>query len=344
MRRLVTRYAIVLGVTLLGASSLLSCGGGGGDGGGSGGEQATTFTGNLAEEAALLGPEGSPSTRSRFALLSLLVATAHAQEAVVEVCVEGTDFCTFVDENGFFTLAADVGGDVTLVFSAPDFTARVALTGVPRGATVRLRNIRCSTVTGTCEPEDVEIEGGAVVRGPIRCQRGPILIVQNGNFEVVGDGQDCIRTEGQCDLTIEAKSVLLRGCERCVRSEGGSQVVIAASGGNIECNADEDGVRSQGNSTVNLAAAGNGDVVILAGDHGIRAEGKSVVELEATGRCVIGGDEAALRVEGAAEVDTAACSQLDLRGGGVERDDDEDDDEDEDGDDGEAGRHHKGPG
>ena len=35
-----------------------------------------------------------------------------------------------------------------------DFVARVTLTGVPRGATVRLRNVRCSTVTGTCEPED----------------------------------------------------------------------------------------------------------------------------------------------------------------------------------------------
>lgn len=129
---------LTVSAVLLGA-----CGGGGGGGSGPGGSPGalTTFNGSLslpaAEAAATAG--------------TIDVA------AGVEVCVAGTDFCTNVDDKGTFTLAANVGGDVVLVFRGRDFTARLALNDVPRGATVDIDNIECSTTTGRCQAENVVI-------------------------------------------------------------------------------------------------------------------------------------------------------------------------------------------
>jgi hypothetical protein len=77
--------------------------------------------------------------------------------SAVQVCVAETDFCTDVDATGAFTLAADVGGDVVLVFDGPSFTARLVLTDVPRGATVRIDDIVCSLGSGECHAADVDI-------------------------------------------------------------------------------------------------------------------------------------------------------------------------------------------
>lgn len=126
---------------LAGAINLAACGGGGGGGSGppAGSQMRTTFIGNVVAATAAA-DEG-----------------AIAGLSAVQVCVLGTSFCTEVDETGAFTLAADVGGDVVLIFSGPDFTARLALNDVPAGATVRIENIECSTRTGQCVAEDVEI-------------------------------------------------------------------------------------------------------------------------------------------------------------------------------------------
>jgi hypothetical protein len=199
--------------------SFAACGGGGGGGDDGGSSTArTTFTGNLTEAAAV----------------------TPAQIVDVEVCVENTTFCTFVDANGFFTLAADVGGVVVLVFTGPDFVARVTLTDVPLGATVRLTNIRCSTITGTCEPEDIEIEGSET-RGPIRCQQGPLEIVHVGELVIDGHGEDCIRTEGQCEVTIDADRIVLLNCETCVRTAGGSDVTLITGPGGFQRRRDQGG-------------------------------------------------------------------------------------------------------
>jgi hypothetical protein len=129
-------------VVALWVAALCACGGGGGGSSRSNEPSAqTTFTGNLSQRTAERGATGE----------------AIPIVAGVEVCVAGTGFCTDVDADGTFTLAADVGGDVVLVFSGPDFTARLSLHDVPHGATVSIQNIECSTTTGRCQAENVVI-------------------------------------------------------------------------------------------------------------------------------------------------------------------------------------------
>lgn len=122
---------------------LAACGGGGGGGGPSSLRPtgATRFTGNVRQPLGIVATDDA----------------AIVAASPVQVCVAGTNFCTEVDETGAFTLAANVGGDVVLVFDGPDFTARLSLQDVPFGATVRLVDIECSTTTGQCQAEDVEI-------------------------------------------------------------------------------------------------------------------------------------------------------------------------------------------
>jgi len=145
LRRCGALVATVCGLTVLTACG--GGGGGGGDGGGGSGpsaapsSRATTFTGNLRSASAVQATGDS-------------VAIALGP---VQVCVAGTSFCAEVDDSGAFTLAADIGGDVVLLFDGPNFTARLPLNDVPRGATVRIVNIECSTVTGRCQAENVEI-------------------------------------------------------------------------------------------------------------------------------------------------------------------------------------------
>jgi hypothetical protein len=141
MKRTISGTVFRLALLVAGAIALGACGGGGGGGGGGNApppaSQRTTFVGNLL----------APSE------------TAIAGSSAVQVCVLGTSFCTEVDETGAFTLAADIGGDVVLVFDGPGFTARLPVNDVPAGATVRIENIECSTLTGQCHAENVEIVG-----------------------------------------------------------------------------------------------------------------------------------------------------------------------------------------
>jgi hypothetical protein len=95
----------------------------------------------------------APTTTVRDAQAGAALGAASA----VQVCVAETDFCTEVDATGAFTLAADVGGDVVLVFDGPSFTAQLVVTDVPRGATVRIADIVCNIGSGECHAADVDI-------------------------------------------------------------------------------------------------------------------------------------------------------------------------------------------
>jgi hypothetical protein len=314
-----------LSLVALASISLAACGGGGGGGGGGGSTASqTTFTGNLAATTALQEPSRDPTgLRTLVASLAKLAAAAHAQAADVQVCVEGTSFCTVVADDGTFTLAADVGGTVTLVFTAPDFTARVTLTGIPLGATVRLRNLHCSTVTGTCAPDDFEIEGGAETRNAIDCEQGPMHVVQAGELVIQGDGDDCIHTAGQCEVTIEADHLVLRGCASCVDAAGGSAVTLTVGTGGFECHAQADGINAVGNSSVHVNVAGAGDIDVEAGQVGLLSSGTASIAI-AGDQCHVDGAMNAVRTNGNASIDTTGCTTVDLVGGTSHDDGDDD--------------------
>jgi hypothetical protein len=97
------------------------------------------------------------------ALQSLQVASAsraHAnpQDPGVEVCVDGTVFCSVTDSNGTFVLVARTHRNVVLLFAAGDFNARLRLTDILPGSVVTLHDIECSTDTARCTPRQMDVE------------------------------------------------------------------------------------------------------------------------------------------------------------------------------------------
>jgi hypothetical protein len=101
---------------------------------------------------------GNPPV-ARDAGTTRFVGTTSASLAGTTVCVEGTPFCTNVRADGTFTLDANVGGDLVLVFQGSDFIARLNLADLPAGATVRIDEIVCNPATGRCSAGDVVIVG-----------------------------------------------------------------------------------------------------------------------------------------------------------------------------------------
>lgn len=83
---------------------------------------------------------------------------ANAQETGVQVCLDETTLCASTDDSGEFVLVAPVSGNISLIFSGADFTARLGLTGVPMGSVITIRNIECSTSSGRCTPQQLDIE------------------------------------------------------------------------------------------------------------------------------------------------------------------------------------------
>ena len=124
---------IALGIALMSASVLAACGGGHHStaaGGGTGITVETTFQGNLIDAGGPL--------------------------AGVPVCIQGTNplVCATTDQNGNFTVAADVLGQIILSFGN-DGILSLCLSGVPEGSTITLSDVSCTVADGLCAPTSV---------------------------------------------------------------------------------------------------------------------------------------------------------------------------------------------
>ena len=136
------------GWALIAAGSLTACGGGGT--GEPSARTMTTIQGNLVENTAFLDPRDPGPIQ--------LVSATFAEQGSIEVCVDGTTFCTETDATGFFILIAPVSGDVVLAFAMVDSLVRLELAGIPTGAVVTVSNVRCSTRSGRCATDQVQVE------------------------------------------------------------------------------------------------------------------------------------------------------------------------------------------
>jgi len=123
--------------------------------------------------------------------------------------------------------------------------------------------------------------------------------------ELIVDGLnsgECIRTVGNCDLIINSTYVSLTNCERCIDARGTSHITIM---GEVICDAFGDGIRARGNSIVSIDA-GVANIDICGGVNGIRADGNPTVNL-AGNDCTIIGGENPIRINGNADVNTEGC-------------------------------------
>jgi hypothetical protein len=224
----------------------------------------------------------------------------------VQLLVDGETVDTDItDEEGNFTLSltASTTTNITLVFITGEFIVSIEITVSP-GAIIN--------IVVTLNPDEVIVDEMEVEEGTIRCETGIVDITELGADIVVDGGgvSDCIRIEGNCILNIESGGITLTNCQRCIDAGGTAELNITS--GDITCEAEQDGIRSRGDSVVTLAA--DADISIIGGENGIRAEGNSVTSLSAGGNVDISGDENGIRAEGTSTVDVSAFGECTIFG------------------------------
>jgi len=284
---------------------LLGCDSGGGGGGGQNGQ--TTVINGVVSNVIAMNRTRSESIKFAEIMKRLkIVQDAKAQGGIpVFATVNGVLLdTTITDPDGSFRLSfpLESAENITLDFDINGTIVSISIT-VEAGTVLNI----VVTINLNAPPgEEVEI---VETEGPIRCQTGTVEIIKNPGQDIVidGGGEDCIRTEGNCNLIVDPENIILTNCERCIDARGTSQVTLLTTDGNIFCDASGDGIRSVGNASVSLDASA--DIDITSVENGAKAEGNSVITFTA-GACIFNSGEDAFDESGNATIDTSQCGEV----------------------------------
>ena len=286
-------------LTLILSLGLLSCDGGGDEGGGGQpGGQTTTIRGNVESIAAMAPQHNKPSMLARIKDFFTLSNVANAQDnqIVVTFIVNGqvVDIVT-VEPDGDFEGVVPIsfsGNNVTLVFESDGDEESVVIFVPPVNAVVIV--VLINFQTSDAEVVDVQYEG------PLRCENATIsLVAEEGeDIEFHGNGDACVLTAGNCDLTLDAENVLFHDCNRCFDTRGNSVLNVFADG-DIICDGTSDCSISRGTSSALLSAGNeiNLNCLDARGTSGVILDGFS---------CIIG----EIVTVGDALVDTSGCDNI----------------------------------
>lgn len=238
-----------------------------------------------------------------------LIQEAKAQGGIlVTAIVDGVTVATDVtDAQGNFTLNLELDSASNVIIQFDINGSEVFIEIVAEEGSVL--NIIVSIDLNAPPGDEIEIVDMEDVMSPIRCETGNSDIVKEFNETVVIDGQGeaCIRTEGNCTIFIEAEDITLTNCEQCVDARGTSEVMLYSPFGSIYCEANEDGIKTVGNAEVFLDA--NDTVEIIAGENGLKADGNSGITLGAD-TCIIDSVESSIDTNGNALIDTSSCGEV----------------------------------
>jgi hypothetical protein len=276
----------------------VSCdGGGGGDGGGQPSGQTTTIRGNVESVVAMAPQNNKASMLAKIKDFFTLSKTANAQDnqIVITFIVNGVeeDEVT-VEPDGDFVGVVPIsfsGNNVTLVFESDGDEVSVVIFVPPVDAVIIVVLVNFQEN----EADVVETE----FEGPLSCENGTMMLEADPgeDIEIHGNGDACVLTAGNCDLTILGANVIFDDCNRCFDTRGNSVLEVFADV-DIVCEASECAI-SVGTSSAALTAGDEIDI------NCIDARGTSQVILDAF-LCVIGD----IITVGNATVDTSACDTL----------------------------------
>ena len=278
------------------------------DSGGGGGQngQTTVINGMISNVIAMNGAKSESIKFAEIIKRLNIVKDAKAQGGIpVSAAVNGVLLDTTVtNPDGSFSLSfpLESAENITLSFDVNGTVVSITIT-VLQGSVLNLVVAIDLNAPPGQEVQIVEAEG------PIRCQTGTVEIIKNPGEDIVidGGGEDCIRTEGNCNLIVDPENIILTNCEKCIDARGTSQVTLLTTDGNIFCDASGDGIRSRGDASVSLDASA--DIDITSVENGAKAEGNSVIAFTASA-CIFNSGEDAFDADGNATIDTSQCGEV----------------------------------
>lgn len=303
MRRLLNGTSLVLMLAV--SIALLSC---------SNDNQArrggqTTIRGKVAVESA--GARGGLEGRAPIlvVLKSLmgLIESANAQstESILVIAFQNgaeVDRDT-TDTQGDFEITVPRGGDVTLRFQTPTFTATTLITVTPESEVT----LDVSLLTSV-DPPEVRINAFQIVSGPIRTREAEEFVFDEADSDLTidGGGGDCIKATGGSEVDIRVSDLTLTDCEHGINGEDFANVILeAVAVPTLSIDARNSGIHAEDDSSIRLMGT---DIFITAGVDGILATGTSGVEVNPSGDCVIQGGDDAVDKRDLSSIDTAGCT------------------------------------
>jgi len=305
------RFTVALSLFIAVTLALLGCGGGGGGGSGNVapvGGQTSRINGTVTDFIAAAPTAERSSILTKLEDFLSLTEEALAQDGdlggiLVSAFQDRVKVAmTATSPDGTFSLEVPAG-EITLVLEKDGMMASFDITA-PAGGVV--------TITLSLEPDGpdpIVIREMEILQGPIVCGEGSIELTGEGGVDLVidGEGGDCIRAEGNCSVMLNVDNVTLNDCRMCINADDTADVTILADV-NIVCNATEDGISTNDDSTV-ILGAGNYIKITSNQGSGISAGDMSQVNLDAP-TCFIEGPEAATVVEDGAVVNTESCDEF----------------------------------
>lgn len=133
-------------------------------------------------------------------------------------------------------------------------------------------------------------------------------------FNVDGNGGNCIFASGTSLITYRVKSISITDCREGVRAQSSASIVLRADE-SIQISSNRDAILALDDAHIEVGQSSNPTnntiVIQSANQFGINAAGNSVVDIKPQNQCSISGGRNALNVNGNAWVRTSSCTLSD---------------------------------
>lgn len=214
-----------------------------------------------------------------------------------------------VNENGEFNLNFNsTTGIVTLRFITDSFTASRQNFSVTDNSRIEL------TVTINQNPISIVFNNWDVFQDPISINNEDevVFIDTEADFFINGDNNNCIRTQNSSLVRIEANNIDISNCDEGVRAEGNSSVNLLTNE-SLRILADSNGIRGRNESIVSVGQTTNPvdnsvEVRSFNADGVNTSETAEVVFTPQNNNCTIQGSNSAVNEGSNSTVDTDGCT------------------------------------
>lgn len=198
-------------------------------------------------------------------------------------------------------------GVVTLKFESDTFNAERPNIQVVDQSTTNLN------ITLQQNPTLIIIDRWQVFQDPISIS-GTQSIDYNesqAEFNLNGNGGNCIFASGTSIITYRVKSISIIDCREGVRAQTSGSIVLEADE-NIQITSNRDAVLALDDAFIGIGQTSNpiNNTIVIQSDNqfGINAAGNSVVDIDPQNQCSISGGRGGVNVSSNASVDTSTCT------------------------------------
>lgn len=213
----------------------------------------------------------------------------------------------FVDDQGNFILQfRSRTGKITLRFESDTFNAERPDMSVTENSVVVLN------ITLQQNPVLITINRWQVFQDPIFFRETELIYNESlVEFNMDGNGNDCIIASGTATIDFRVKSISINNCREGLRAQSSGTIILLAKD-NIGISSNRDAIISLDDSSVRVGQSSNPDdnniLIESANQFGINAAGNSVVVIDPQNTCSISGGRSAVNINTNARVDTATCT------------------------------------